>query len=44
MSEKRRLGRGLGALIGEALTGVAEITEIPLNEIKANPFQPRVNF
>lgn len=44
MSEKRRLGRGLGALIGEALTGVAEITEIPLNEIKANPFQLRVNF
>ena len=44
MSEKRRLGRGLGALIEEALAGTAEVTEIPLKEIKPNPFQPRVNF
>lgn len=44
MSDKRRLGRGLGALIEEALTGTADISEIPLNQIKANPFQPRVNF
>jgi ParB family chromosome partitioning protein len=44
MSEKRRLGRGLGALINEALTGTADIIEIPLSQIEANPFQPRINF
>lgn len=44
MSEKRRLGRGLGALIEEAFSGNAEITEVPLDEIKPNPFQPRANF
>ncbi len=44
MSEKRRLGRGLGALINDAFTGTADITEIPLSQIKTNPFQPRTNF
>ncbi len=44
MSEKKRLGRGLGALINEALTETADITEIPLNQIAANPFQPRKSF
>lgn len=44
MSEKRRLGRGLGALINEALTDAEDIVEIPLNQIKPNPFQPRISF
>lgn len=44
MSDKKRLGRGLGALISEALTGDADVMEIPLDQIKANPFQPRTNF
>jgi len=44
VSEKRRLGRGLGALINEALTDAEDIVEIPLNQIKPNPFQPRISF
>ena len=44
MSDKRRLGRGLGALINEALTETGDINEIPLSRIEPNPFQPRVNF
>lgn len=44
MTEKRRLGRGLGALINEALTGDADIIEISLSQIVANPLQPRINF
>lgn len=44
MSDKRRLGRGLGALINEALTEAGDINEIPLSRIEPNPFQPRVNF
>lgn len=44
MSDKRRLGRGLGALINEALTETGDINEIPLSQIEPNPFQPRVNF
>lgn len=44
MSEKRRLGRGLGALINEALTEAADIVEIPLNQIQPNPLQPRISF
>lgn len=44
MSEKRRLGKGLGALIPEALTGSEETREIELDRIKPNPFQPRRTF
>ncbi len=44
MSEKRRLGRGLGALINEALTDTGDIKEIPLSLIEPNPFQPREKF
>lgn len=44
MSEKRRLGKGLGALIPEALAGPAETNEIELDRIKPNPFQPRQSF
>lgn len=41
MTEKRRLGKGLGALIPEAVAGDAEIAEIALDRIETNPFQPR---
>ena len=44
MSEKRRLGKGLGALIPEVMVGAAETNEIPLDQIKPNPFQPRQSF
>ncbi len=43
--DKRRLGRGLDALIGEG--GVAELTpdaEVALDHIEHNPFQPRKSF
>lgn len=49
-SKKAALGRGLGALLGE----MEEVydneipngssTELPLNEIKPNPYQPRKSF
>lgn len=44
MSEKRRLGKGLGALIPDAVSTTAETTEIKLDKIKPNPFQPRRTF
>lgn len=44
MSEKRRLGKGLGALIPDAVSTDAEKTEIKLDKIKPNPFQPRRTF
>lgn len=44
MSEKRRLGKGLGALIPDALAATAEASEIKLDLIKPNPFQPRRTF
>jgi ParB family chromosome partitioning protein len=44
MNEKRRLGRGLGALIPEATESGSEAHEIPVERIKPNPFQPRTNF
>lgn len=44
MSEKRRLGKGLGALIPEAMSGEAEINEIALDQIEPNPYQPRQTF
>lgn len=44
MSDKRRLGKGLGALIPEALAGSAEVNEVLLERIKPNPFQPRRKF
>lgn len=55
MAKKSALGRGLGALLensgadkldrsvsGEVPTG--SISEIPVSEIEANPFQPRTRF
>lgn len=44
MSEKRRLGRGLGALIPEAIESESEVREVAISRIEPNPFQPRVNF
>lgn len=44
MSEKRRLGRGLGALIPEAIESESEVREVAIGRIEPNPFQPRVNF
>jgi ParB family chromosome partitioning protein len=49
MSEpKRGLGRGLGALLGDAAVPVASsqevVREIPVAEITPNPFQPRKSF
>ncbi|MGM0651609.1 MAG: ParB/RepB/Spo0J family partition protein [Bacillota bacterium] len=44
MNEKRRLGKGLGALIPDSLSASAETTEIKLDKIKPNPFQPRRTF
>jgi len=44
MNEKRRLGKGLGALIPEAVNDKEGSNEIELDLIKANPFQPRREF
>ncbi len=44
MSEKRRLGKGLGALIPDVITTSGDINEIPLAKIKPNPYQPRKDF
>ncbi|MGM0689127.1 MAG: ParB/RepB/Spo0J family partition protein [Bacillota bacterium] len=44
MSEKRRLGRGLGALIPHTLTDSTDTSEIALNSIEPNPYQPRRHF
>jgi ParB family chromosome partitioning protein len=47
--EKRRLGRGLDALLGGSDTAVAEwpaesAGEAPIDKIEQNPFQPRKSF
>ncbi len=44
MVERKRLGKGLGALIPEAVDDAAETNEIALDIIRPNPFQPRKNF
>jgi ParB family chromosome partitioning protein len=44
MSEKRRLGKGLGALIPEVMSGSGETSEVSLEKIEPNPFQPRQRF
>ncbi len=44
MSEKRRLGKGLGALIPEVLAGTGETSDVELDRIKPNPYQPRQQF
>lgn len=47
MAKRNALGRGLGALIDDADADrghVSSINEIPIENIEANPFQPRTNF
>ncbi|MEZ4585883.1 MAG: ParB/RepB/Spo0J family partition protein [Gemmatimonadales bacterium] len=48
MSESRRLGRGLEALLGpiskEQAVQAGALTELPVASIKPNPFQPRREF
>ncbi len=44
MTEKRRLGKGLGALIPEVADDNAVTNEISLDLIKPNPYQPRRDF
>ena len=45
--QKQRLGKGLGALIAnsedERATG-SRLTELPVGEIRPNPYQPRMDF
>ena len=45
--DKKRLGRGLEALLGGGDTAVAELppeAEVPLTKIQHNPYQPRKSF
>ena len=46
MIKRNALGRGLGALIDDSDVGISLPTsnEVAINEIEANPFQPRINF
>ncbi|MBM4235072.1 MAG: ParB/RepB/Spo0J family partition protein [Firmicutes bacterium] len=46
MSDKRRLGKGLGALIPDAFDTESDVekSEIALEKIRPNPYQPRENF
>src|SRR2546422_1829277 len=41
---KRGLGRGLDALLGSASSATESLTEIPVDQIDANPRQPRKAF
>ncbi len=44
--QKRRLGKGLGALIGDTGPdeGIQRLIDLPLDEIRPNPYQPRMGF
>lgn len=47
VSEKRRLGRGLDALLGansDHATDPANVAQVPLDQIQNNPYQPRKDF
>lgn len=46
MSTKRRLGRGLEALIPGIIKEEHEVSikDVPISKIKANPYQPRTTF
>lgn len=47
MAKRNALGRGLGALIDDAGNSAehgSSINEIPIENIEANPFQPRTKF
>jgi len=41
---KRGLGRGLDALLGEAPSATDTLTEIPIDQVEPNPRQPRKSF
>jgi ParB family chromosome partitioning protein len=51
-TKRKALGKGLNALLSDASTDITSkkpvplnnVTEIPINEIEANPFQPREDF
>jgi len=47
--KKERLGRGLGALLGDVVeaqgaTGTGDVRTLPVKQIRPNPFQPRKDF
>jgi len=45
MSERRALGKGIGALIpGREITAQENIPQLKLEQIRPNPFQPREEF
>ncbi len=44
MAGKRRLGRGLGALIPEVVEDGTALREIEIAKVRRNPFQPRMQF
>lgn len=47
MAKKERLGKGLGALLGEYLgdeSGGTEARSVPVSAVHPNPFQPRREF
>ena len=46
LGKRARLGRGLGALLGEAATGgeATKLRTLPLQKITPNPLQPRREF
>ncbi|MFB6240823.1 MAG: ParB N-terminal domain-containing protein, partial [Gemmatimonadota bacterium] len=45
---ERRLGKGLGALLGEYVDEEVEpegpVRELPVDRIRPNPYQPRTDF
>ena len=44
MTKQRGLGKGLGALLGEAALQTAGAQLLPLQKVEPNPLQPRKNF
>ena len=41
---KKKLGRGLGELLGDALDDTGRVMEIAVRDISSNPWQPRRDF
>lgn len=41
---KKKLGRGLGELLGDALDDTGRVMDISIDEISPNPWQPRRDF
>ncbi|NPA35171.1 MAG: ParB/RepB/Spo0J family partition protein [Chlorobi bacterium] len=42
--KKKGLGKGLEALLGDAVKARASVHNIPIDKIKTNPYQPRTEF